>query len=145
MLGAALLHASWNAMLKGGRDTTLDMAIVVAGGALVVVPLLPFMPLPSPASWPYLAASVVIHIGYYIALVGTYRAGDLSHGYPLMRGGGHKLLACFVVAKGKDASRFCGTANAIHKDWHGYRVRIALRTPRHGGSPDVWLQIDPTP
>jgi drug/metabolite transporter (DMT)-like permease len=98
VLGAALLHAAWNAMLKGGRDTTLDMALVVAGSSLVVVPLLPFVPLPAPASWPYIGASVVIHIGYYTALVGTYRAGDLSHGYPLMRGVAPLLVAGFGAA-----------------------------------------------
>ena len=98
VLGAALLHAAWNAMLKGGRDTMLDMAIVVAGSALVVVPLLPFVPLPAPASWPYIGASIVIHIGYYTALVGTYRAGDLSHGYPLMRGVAPLLVAGFGAA-----------------------------------------------
>ena len=85
-------------MLKGGSDTTLDMAIVVAGGALVVVPLLPFVPLPAPPSWPYILASVVIHVGYYTALVGTYRAGDLSHGYPLMRGFAPLLVAGFGAA-----------------------------------------------
>lgn len=95
VLGAAVLHATWNAMLKGGRDTTLDMAIVVAGSALVVLPLLPFVPLPAPASWPYIGTSVVIHVGYYTALVGTYRAGDLSHGYPLMRGISPLLVAVF--------------------------------------------------
>ena len=98
VLGAAMLHAAWNAMLKGGRDTTLDMAMVVAGGALVVVPLLPFIPLPERACWPYLGASVVIHIGYYTALVATYRAGDLSHGYPLMRGVAPLLVAGFGAA-----------------------------------------------
>jgi len=98
VLGAALLHAAWNAMLKGGRDTTLDMAIVVAGSALVVVPLLPFVPLPARASWPYIGASIVIHVGYYTALVGTYRAGDLSHGYPLMRGVAPLLVAGFGAA-----------------------------------------------
>ena len=85
-------------MLKGGRDTTLDMAIVVAGSSLVVVPLLPFVPLPATVSWPYIGASVVIHIGYYAALVGTYRAGDLSHGYPLMRGVAPLLVAGFGAA-----------------------------------------------
>jgi hypothetical protein len=65
--------------------------------------------------------------------------------YPLMRGGGHELLACFIVAKGKDAARFCGTANAMYKDWHGYRVKISLRTKRYTDPPDVWLQIDATP
>ncbi len=98
VLGAALLHAAWNAMLKGGRDMMLDMAIVVAASGLVVVPLLPFVPLPAPASWPYIGASLVIHIGYYTALVGTYRAGDLSHGYPLMRGVAPLLVAGFGAA-----------------------------------------------
>lgn len=98
VLGAALLHASWNAMLKGGRDKMLDMAIVVAGSAVVVAPALPFLPLPAPQSWPYIAASMVIHVGYYTALVGTYRAGDLSHGYPLMRGVAPLLVAVFGAA-----------------------------------------------
>ncbi len=98
VLGAALLHAAWNALLKGGRDKTLDMALVVAGSALVVLPVLPLVPLPAPASWPYIGASVVIHIGYYTALVGTYRAGDLSHGYPLMRGIAPLLVAVFGAA-----------------------------------------------
>lgn len=98
VLGAALLHAAWNAMLKGGRDITLDMAIVVAFSGLIALPLLPFVPLPARASWPYMGASLVIHIGYYSALVGTYRAGDLSHGYPLMRGVAPLLIAGFGAA-----------------------------------------------
>jgi drug/metabolite transporter (DMT)-like permease len=95
VLGAAVLHAAWNAMIKGSRDKLLDTALVVAGCTAVVVPFLPFIALPEPASWPYIAASVVIHIGYYFALVGTYRAGDLSHGYPLMRGVAPLLVAAF--------------------------------------------------
>lgn len=98
VLGAALLHATWNAMLKGGSDTMLDMALVVAASGLVVVPLLPLVPLPAPASWPYIGVSMLIHIGYYTALVGTYRAGDLSHGYPLMRGVAPLLVAGFGAA-----------------------------------------------
>ncbi|MEX2241661.1 MAG: DMT family transporter [Burkholderiales bacterium] len=97
VLGAALLHAAWNAMIKGSSDPALDLAGVVGGGALVAVPFLLFVPLPAPESWPYLAASVAIHIGYFVALVATYRAGDLSHGYPLMRGIAPLLVAGFGV------------------------------------------------
>ena len=97
VLGAALLHASWNAMIKGSSDKLLDTALVVGGGAVVAIPFLPFIAVPAPASWPYLAASVAIHIGYYFALVGTYRAGDLSHGYPLMRGVAPLLVAVLSV------------------------------------------------
>ena len=32
VLGAALLHASWNTMIKGSSDKLLDTALVVAGG-----------------------------------------------------------------------------------------------------------------
>jgi drug/metabolite transporter (DMT)-like permease len=95
VLGAALLHAAWNAMIKGSSDPALDLAGVVGGGALVAVPFLLFVPLPAPESWPYVAASVAIHIGYFVALVATYRAGDLSHGYPLMRGIAPLLVAGF--------------------------------------------------
>lgn len=95
VLGAALLHAAWNAMIKGSSDPALDLAGVVGGGALVAVPFLLFVPLPAPQSWPYVAASVAIHVGYFVALVATYRAGDLSHGYPLMRGIAPLLVAGF--------------------------------------------------
>jgi drug/metabolite transporter (DMT)-like permease len=42
--------------------------------------------LPAAAAWPYIIASMALHLVYYVALVRAYRAGDLSHGYPIMRG-----------------------------------------------------------
>lgn len=86
VLGAALAHATWNAMIKSSGDVLLDMTLVVFFAGVATAPFLPFVELPGPAVWPYIAASMAIHIGYYVALVGAYRAGDLSHGYPLMRG-----------------------------------------------------------
>jgi drug/metabolite transporter (DMT)-like permease len=53
--------------------------------ALVVTP---FAGLPASASWPWLAASAVVHIAYFRLLAGAYRWGDLSFTYPIMRGGG---------------------------------------------------------
>ena len=98
VLGAALLHAVWNAMVKSSRDVLLDMTVVICGGGLAAAPLLVFVAPPARASWPYLAATVVIHIGYYVALVGAYRAGDLSHGYPIMRGVAPLLVALCAAA-----------------------------------------------
>lgn len=86
VLGAALAHATWNAMIKSSGDVLLDMTLVVFFAGVATAPFLPFVELPAPTVWPYIAASIAIHIGYYVALVGAYRAGDLSHGYPLMRG-----------------------------------------------------------
>jgi drug/metabolite transporter (DMT)-like permease len=86
VLGAALAHATWNAMLKSSRDVLFDMTLVVFAAGLVTAPFLLVVELPAPAAWPYIIASMLLHIAYYVALVGAYRAGDLSHGYPIMRG-----------------------------------------------------------
>jgi drug/metabolite transporter (DMT)-like permease len=86
VLGAALAHATWNAMIKSSREVLFDVTLVVLFAGLATAPFLPFVEVPAPAVWPYIAASMTIHIAYYVALVGAYRAGALSHGYPLMRG-----------------------------------------------------------
>ena len=98
VLGAALAHAAWNAMVKSSRDVLLDMTLVILGGAVAAAPFLFFVAAPARESWPYLAASIVSHIGYYIALVGAYRAGDLSHGYPIMRGIAPLLVSICALA-----------------------------------------------
>ena len=88
VLGAGLLHATWNAILKssGGGDPLLDTATVVAGSTVCSALALPFVPVPLAAAWPMAATSAVIHFGYYLTLAHAYRTGDLSFAYPLMRG-----------------------------------------------------------
>jgi len=86
VLLAALLHASWNAMIKGSRDVLLDTAGIVVGAGLITLPFLFVVPFPAAAAWPFILASVVIHLAYYWLMVSAYRVGDLSLVYPLMRG-----------------------------------------------------------
>jgi len=88
VLGAGLLHAGWNALLKSARggDPLLDTAAVVACSALFALAIIPFVALPDPAAWKFALASSFIHWGYYITLARAYRIGDLSFAYPLMRG-----------------------------------------------------------
>jgi drug/metabolite transporter (DMT)-like permease len=97
VLGAALLHASWNALVKASEDKQLDTFAVAAGSGVIAVVLLPFLPLPAPASWPWLAGSAVVHILYFIFLAGAYRYGELSYVYPVMRGGGPMIVAATGV------------------------------------------------
>jgi phosphonate utilization associated putative membrane protein len=92
LLGAAL-HASWNALVKSSGDKPLDTALVHLLGAVVALPLLLIVGLPGPAGLPFIAASLVIHIGYYIALAGAYQHGDLGLTYPIMRGFAPLLVA----------------------------------------------------
>jgi phosphonate utilization associated putative membrane protein len=93
VLFGALLHASWNALVKSSPDKSLDTALIHILGCAVGFPLVWLLGLPPQASLPYLAASIIIHIGYYIALAGAYRHGDLGLTYPIMRG-----LAPLLVA-----------------------------------------------
>ena len=93
VLLAAAMHATWNAVVKVAGDRLLTMGIVTGVGGLVGLALIPFAPLPAPASWPYLALTTAIHIGYYVFLILAYRAGDLSQVYPIARGGSPLLLA----------------------------------------------------
>lgn len=105
VLGGALLHAVWNAMIKSSGDKLLDTALVCFGGAALTAPLLPFVTPPAPASWPYLAVSVTVHVGYFFSIVGAYRAGDLSRGYPIMRGIAPVLVALVAYFLFGDAMR----------------------------------------
>ena len=93
VLCGALLHASWNALIKSGNDKALDTALVHFLGAMIALPFALWLGPPPASAWPYIAASLVIHIGYYIALVGAYRHGDLGLTYPIMRGTAPLLVA----------------------------------------------------
>ncbi len=100
VLGAGFLHASWNALLKSapGGDALLDTATVVAGSAVWGLAVVPFVPLPAAASWPFMAVSATIHFGYYLTLAQAYRSGDLSFAYPLMRGTAPLIVALLGIA-----------------------------------------------
>ena len=93
VLCGAMLHAGWNALVKSAGDKAMDTALLHALGALVTAPLLWWTGLPGPAGWPFIAASVLIHVGYYSALVGAYQHGELGVTYPIMRGFAPLLVA----------------------------------------------------
>ena len=93
VLFGALLHASWNALIKSSGDKALDTALVHFIGAAIALPFMVWVGLPRAESWPYIAASLVIHIGYYMALVGAYQHGELGLTYPIMRGFAPLLVA----------------------------------------------------
>lgn len=93
VLGAALLHASWNALVKASADKHLDTVAIAIGAGLIGIALAPWLPAPARAAWPWLAASALVHVAYFRLLAGAYRWGELSFSYPIMRGGGPALVA----------------------------------------------------
>jgi len=105
LLGATL-HATWNVIIKAGSDKLLDTILVTCGAATIAVLALPFVPLPEKASWPYLGTSMAIHFAYFTLVALTYRTGELSYAYPIMRGSAPPLTAVVAAATVREPLSF---------------------------------------
>ncbi len=131
VLAAALMHAGWNAVVKVGLDrfsAVLLLALVQSGLALA---LLPFFPLPAPASWPWLAASALLHTGYKLVLIRAYEHGDLGQVYPLARGTAPLIVALLGAALLGEALT---TAKALAVVAIGLGVVLMASETRGGGA-----------
>lgn len=95
VLGAALLHALWNALVKGSDDKTLMLGCIALGHVFPGLVMVLISPLPHLESIPYMIASITVHWCYFFLLNTAYRVGDLSLIYPVSRG-----LAPVLVALG---------------------------------------------
>jgi drug/metabolite transporter (DMT)-like permease len=94
LLAAALMHASWNALLKADRsDRLATFGVIMTTGTLMGVVAVPFLPAIAPGAWKFLAISVIVHVAYYSFLLKAYSYGDLSHTYAIARGMGPLLVA----------------------------------------------------
>ncbi len=102
-LGSALLHATWNALLKTAPDRTLALGVQNAVISLCgIVVLLFFAPLPEKESWPFIAATAVVQLFYQVFLLQAYKHGDLSRSYPIARGCAPLLVAFAGLILGDD-------------------------------------------
>lgn len=93
-LFAALLHASWNALLRSGNDRLWSMTIMCVAIALSCVVIAPFLPLPARASIGYAVLSALLHVSYNLCLIRSYQSGDLGQTYPVARGSSPLMVTC---------------------------------------------------
>lgn len=93
ILFAAALHAGWNALVHASSEKFQDTVLIVLGAGVWTAFLLPLVPVPAVESRPYLAASVLIHVAYFSLVALSYRSGELSFAYPVMRGSAPALAA----------------------------------------------------
>jgi len=91
-LAAALLHASWNLVLKSSSEKLVTASAQVALAGLAFLPVLIWRGFPT-GVLPYLAASAVVQVGYIFALATAYDRADLSFVYPIARGSAPVLIA----------------------------------------------------
>jgi drug/metabolite transporter (DMT)-like permease len=94
---AGVLHATWNAVAKAAPDRYAGFALIgTAQGAAGLLMVLA-AGTPARASWPWIAASVALHVVYTALLARSYELGDFNQVYPLARGTG-PLIVAFVAA-----------------------------------------------
>lgn len=97
VLAAALAHAGWNSLVKGGADRFLSITLISMFMGALALPMLLFVDIPLAAAWPWLIASTILHTGYKLFLIEAYRAGDLSQVYPIARGTAPMIVAIVGV------------------------------------------------
>lgn len=93
VLFAAACHAGWNALIKVGLDPLSTTTLISIGSGAVALMFLPLVGVPAWAAWPWLIASVVIHLVYFASLIESYRTGDLGQVYPIARGSAPLMTA----------------------------------------------------
>jgi drug/metabolite transporter (DMT)-like permease len=116
VLFAAVCHAGWNALVKVGLDPLTTTTLIAVGSGAVALAMLPFLDAPAPASWPWIAASVVIHVFYFAALAESYRTGDLGQVYPIARGSAPLMTATattFIVGEKLSLAGWAGILTLV--------------------------------
>jgi drug/metabolite transporter (DMT)-like permease len=97
VLFAAACHAGWNATIKRGLDPLATTVAISIGAAVVSLVFVPVVGLPAPAAWPWVVASVAIHLLYFAGLIESYRWGDMSQVYPIARGSAPLMTAAVTT------------------------------------------------
>lgn len=113
VLAAALMHAAWSAAIKGDANPRAASFAIAVGAIPIALPAAIFSPAMAPAAWPFLAASVFVHLAYFQLLTAAYQRADLGLVYPLSRGAAPALAALASLALGLEAlslASFAGLA-----------------------------------
>lgn len=103
VLGAALLHATWNACIKTGTNKQTSMLIMTVWQGLMGGLIVMWRPLPAAEVWPWLFASGLVHMFYQLFLAYAYEQGDLSRVYPLARGAAPMMVLLVSLVALPDA------------------------------------------
>jgi drug/metabolite transporter (DMT)-like permease len=93
VLLAAALHAGWNALIKVRLDPFLAMTLICCACGIIALPVLAVTGAPRAAAWPWIFASIAVHLGYYLSLAQAYRLADMMQVYPIARGAAPLMTA----------------------------------------------------
>jgi drug/metabolite transporter (DMT)-like permease len=97
VLGAAVLHAAWNALAHGVPDRLGGFALLGLSSGTCGLVAVVITGLPPAHAWPYIIASVLLHLAYYGGLLASYQLGQFSQVYPLARGTSPWVVAVVAI------------------------------------------------
>lgn len=103
VLGAAFLHALWNALIKFGTSRVGGMVILSVTEIPIGLAVVAWRPFPAPEVWPWVIAAGCTHFFYKLFLTYAYDRGDLSRVYPIARGAAPMVVALVGAATLADA------------------------------------------
>lgn len=130
VLVAALLHASWNLVVKSSSERLVAASTQVALAGLAFLPIIVWRGFPTEVL-PFLVASAVVEVGYIFALATAYDRADLSFVYPIARGSAPVLIALGAFLGFSD--RVTGLGWAALALICGGVLAIGLSAPTHRG------------
>jgi drug/metabolite transporter (DMT)-like permease len=150
VLAGAVVHAGWNLLLAGARDSEAAGAVALGSGALIFTPVALATWDIRAGAWPYIAASAALELTYFILLGRAYHRAELSLVYPIARGsapvlvlvasavigtalGAWQVLGILLVAGGIVAIR------GIGRDVHRRDLALALGV---GGAIAAYTLVD---
>lgn len=113
LLASAIVHAGWNAFIKGSEDRLWSISIITLVGACTAFPFALVLQPPSIQSWPFIISSSLLQVGYCLFLIRAYRDGDLAIVYPIARGSAPLLVtlgAAIFARETPDVATLIGIA-----------------------------------
>ena len=140
ILFAALLHATWNLLLKSIPDSLVAIAMMNLFQSIIFIPIIFFIPLPTGITWYFILGSVILHNIYFINLGRSYNKDDLTLIYPIARGCAPVLITIIslIILKEKislegiigillvSAALFILTAEHYKKKFNFYVFKISI-------------------
>ncbi len=97
VLIAAVLHATWNLLVKRAREKQVMTWLALVVGVFCYLPIVIAVPIDVLSVWPFIASSALVEAIYYVSLISAYQHGDFSLVYPMARGTAPALLLIWTA------------------------------------------------
>src|SRR3954452_14087129 len=133
------MHATWNTLIAGARDSESAAAVATLAGVVLLAPVALVTGGVQTSALPYAGASAAIHVGYLALLASAYQGGEVSVVYPVSRGTAPVLVLAFGAALLGEGASGVQVAGVIAVSAGVFLVGARRSDP--DGPHDVWRDL----